>query len=510
MAQRSIAIDIDRRVLRAVEADRDGRALRVRRLAIEPVPGNLDADDPQALGTWMRRRLEAAHFPRDRATLAIARGHVALKRMALPTTSDAELPAMTSLALRRELPFDASGAVIDYVCLDRGEHSTTVLAAAVPHEVLEFARRLAKAAGLGVERISLRTMGSAALLGGLPHPDGGGTLAVDIAAHRVEFSVIADGAIRFSRAGDLPEISDPVELADAVITETRRTWMSYRIVDDSEEVRRAMVFGDREITAHAAGSIGQILKVPAEVLQEHPLVDTGGHHLDSAWPLAGLLLEPGLEREAIDFMHPRKAPDLAGRKRKLVLGALGLVVVAVLGAFTIGRALLAGLEETAETLDSKVRTLAPQFARYGRDLYKLSHLEQWDETDVDWLGHFAYIVQLAPPPDQLVLDGISGSVRFAGVAFDRKSKHFSAPREIRIVLEGEAADRSTADAFRGALVATDTYEIATTGPDTKSGRRLPYAFTYHLRTTLAAPPTSDGDPGRGQEMAARLDREPAE
>lgn len=56
-----------------------------------------------------------------------------------------------------------------------------------------------------------------------------------------------------------------------------------------------------------------------------------------------------------------------------------------------------------------------------------------------------------------------------------------------IVLQGEAADRATADAFRGALVDAEAYQITTAGPDARSGRRLSYAFSYHLRTTAGEP-----------------------
>jgi hypothetical protein len=233
------------------------------------------------------------------------------------------------------------------------------------------------------------------------------------------------------------------------------------------------------------------------VLTTHPLVESASYELEGAWPLAGLLLEPALERPSIDFVNPHEPPDVGRRKRMLTLGAAGFVVLAVLVAFTLGRMRITDLQENAAALENKKNMLAPQFARYGRDLYKLTHLQHWESASADWLAHLDYIVSLTPPPDRLVLDGVTGTVRFPGVAFDRRKRSWSAPREIKIILEGEAADRATADAFRGALVATETYEITTTGPDTQSGRRLPYAFTYHMRTTVPAPPAAvegDGEP----------------
>jgi hypothetical protein len=184
---------------------------------------------------------------------------VVLKRVRLPTVDARELPEMTRLALQRDLPFDADSAVIDFVRVERGAGSTTVQAAAVPQAALAAARQAARSAGLGVERISLRGTGCAALLGSFDAGGQGGVLAVDIIGERVEFSVVVDGAVRFSRAGELPPADDPAQIADAAVTEARRTWMSYRIVEDADDVRRAVVFGDPRVSELVAGSIGEIL-----------------------------------------------------------------------------------------------------------------------------------------------------------------------------------------------------------------------------------------------------------
>ena len=125
--------------------------------------------------------------------------------------------------------------------------------------------------------------------------------------------------------------------------------------------------------------------------------------------------------------------------------------------------------------------------RYGRDLLKLRHLEQWESADADWLEHLSYVATMTPPSERVVLDAWTGTLAFSGVKFDRKTNQFSAPKEIRMVVEGEAADRATADAFRGTLVETESYDISTAGPDAETGRRLPWSFQYNLRTRDATP-----------------------
>ena len=57
-------------------------------------------------------------------------------------------------------------------------------------------------------------------------------------------------------------------------------------------------------------------------------------------------------------------------------------------------------------------------------------------------------VGIAPAADQIVFDEVTGTLGFNGVAFDKKSKTFSAPTEIRIVLEGLRGEESIASLCR--------------------------------------------------------------
>ena len=504
-ARNVIAIDIGRRRLRALLAARGRGNLVVRRVLVEPVPENLDTQDAQAVGAWVGRCLRNAGFPKAKATIAISRERVGLKRITLPTVADDELPQMTRLALGRDLPFDADTAVIDFVTLERDETSTTVLAVAIPETALAFEKEIAAAAGLGIERISLRSMGSAALLGSLNAPPGDGALAVDITGEGVEFTVVLDGMIRFARAADLPPLGDDTGTANAVVTETRRTWMSYRIVEDSNDVHSAVVIGDREICRHAAGPIGEMLNVRTEVLDEHPLIKRNRQDMDGVWPLAGLLLEPTLDVQSIDFAKPRKAPDLAARKRQRVLAAVGVLFIGIFAAWTIGKTRLQTLERLEATLAEQCQDLLPQRQRFKRDELKLQHLRHWQEAHVDWLDHLVHLGAVAGSSDQLVLDSWTGILDFRGVTYDQgkktKKPRWYTPMPIKIVLDGEANNRMTADAFRDALVRGKLYMLSSAGPDTAGGRRLPYKFNYRLAGAADTPPIKKNPPRSNQASA---------
>ena len=504
-ARNVIAIDIGRRRLRALLAARGRSKLVVKRVLVEPVPESLDTQDAQAVGAWVGQCLREAGFPKAKATIAISRERVGLKRITLPTVDDDELPPMTRLALGRDLPFDADTAVIDFVTLERDETSTTVLAVAIPETVLAFEKEIAAAAGLVIERISLRSMGSAALLGSLNDPPGDGALAVDITGEGVEFTVVLDGMIRFARAADLPPLGDDTGTANAVVTETRRTWMSYRIVEDSNDVHSAVVIGDREICRHAAGPIGEMLNVRTEVLAEHPLIKRDQQDMDGVWPLAGLLLEPTLGVQSIDFAKPRKAPDLAARKRQRVLAVAGVLFIGIFAAWTIGSSKLQALETKSADLTAQYSKMLPGRNRFKRDVYKTQHIKHWQEANVDWLEHLLHLGTVSPPPDQLVLDSWTGVLNFRGVLFDGKqkatSRKWQTPMPIKIVLDGEAKDRMTADAFRAALVRGKLYTLTSAGPDSAGGRRLPYRFNYRLGSVANAQPIEDDAADSNQASA---------
>ncbi|HRP63115.1 MAG TPA: pilus assembly protein PilM [Phycisphaerales bacterium] len=509
MPQRNaIAIDIGRHRLRALLADRDGGILRVRKVVQEDLPEDLPADDPERVGSWIAEALKNAGFPRDRAVLALAREHVSLKRLTLPTADERELPEMTRLAMQRELPFDAAapgaaadGAVIDFIPVARTETSTTVLAVAVRRSTLDHALRIARAARLRVERISLRAMGAAMLMRHLvPTGETNGrarqsVLAVDIAGDAVEFCVVdastEGGAVRFSRAAEIYKSQFVEELAESVITETRRTWMSYRIGDDTSDVRHVIVMGGREVASEVAPPVSEMLQAEAEVLSSHPLVDAGrlpGGAMDHMWPLAGLLLEDAAETR-IDLAHPRRAPDRAAERRKRMLYAAGIGALVVLSLFTLGRRELAGMRLQAESLTERARQLQPKYERYFRDEYKWKHIDLWESAGVDWLEHINYLAMLSPAPAgvpdaAVVLDNWHGAMKFDGVRFDRRrpsGAEFFAPRQVTIDVKGEARDRATADAFRDALVRTAVYTTSSTGADAGGGRRLPFGFAYRLR-----------------------------
>ena len=496
--QSEIVIELGRRRLNVIYAGWEKDRLVVRRTFAADLPSDIASDDPEEVGRWIGAKLSEADIPRDRVIVALSRKRVALKRLTLPTVDVVELPQMTRLAMQSELPFDPETAVIDFLPEKHDETSTTVLAVAVPQDVLAFVRQMIAAAGLRLECVSMRGMGAAALIGvmnGMMSPPAARVLAVDLAGENLELSVVDDGAIRYSRAAVIAGEQDDGgsgNPGDSVIREIRRTWMSYRMIDEDSRVDGALLFADQGITPQNIESIRDILKVRTEKLQKHPKVEINGAVMHDMWPLAGLLLGSNLNLASINFIKPRKAPDVAARKRQIVLACLGTIIIILFGGWTLARMSIAPLEDKLEDLKHANANLAPEYRRYGRDLYKLEHLKRWESARVNWLEHARTLAALSPASDRVVLDKWTGTLNFRGVQYDHKADVWSAPREISIILDGEARNRKTADAFRAALVSSNFYTASSGGVETRGGRRLPYGFTYRLRTTVVAPEETGG------------------
>jgi len=484
LGSRAVAVELGRKRLCALQAGfrRDG--VVVRRTLVEPIPADLSRTDPEALGAWLSKTLNAAGMSTTRAVGALSRDEVILKRLTLPTTENAELPDMTRLAVSRDLPFDAEQAVIDFVPLEKTESSTSVLALAMPRGELEAAQKVFAAAGIEASRVSLRAMGAAALVASVPGLKREPTLLIDITGERIEFSIVMGGTIRFSRAADLPNGGEEELLTETIITETRRTWLSYRIGEDTDSVRHVIMLGDETAAELAAESIADILQITPIVLHSHPHVERGQLRLGVTWPLAGLLLEERHQDHVIDMAHPRKAPDMHAQLRLRILAAAAVLIALAGVGFSLLRADLNRLRDEAASLKVEHEPVVPMHWRYVRDGDKLAHLKHWQSVNVDWLDHLDHIVHLVPERGQVVLNDLTGTLDFRGVKFESpkrgEAKTWLAPSAVHMAVQGEAKDRMLADTFREAILRASRYSVSSSGAEREGGSRLDFPFNYKL------------------------------
>lgn len=474
------------------------------------LPDGTSPADAKAVAAVVGSILEEAGCRGGSAIFSLPRSLASTKRFELPSRDPAELPEMVRLAMQRDLPIDSATAEIDFVATGTSDRGSRIFAVAVPGSVVRFQREVAAAAGVDLEAISLRCLGAAYLAGRLdpesifgneggeegavrPSPTVGdpaaegprSLLAVDIGSEDLELSFVSEGVLRFARGVELQGADSSLLLAETISSETRRTWLSYRISQGDEAVVAAVVLGGSDAARLAAPQLAASTGLPSRLLRQHPDVRTVDDGVASAWPLVGLLLERRKSRGGLDLAHPKRPPDLAKRRRVRALAQGALVLVAGFGGWTVGRGELSASEARAGELEGDARAALSEFLELKRERLRLGHLEAWRSVQPGWLDHALAVegmLESAGEGDgKPLLDTMQGSLDAGTIRYGRDGS-FEVDPQIRIVLDGESADRASGDALRDFIVADDRYQLRSTGADAAGGKRLPIPFSFQLRT----------------------------
>lgn len=470
-------IDLGHRRLRAVEALVDrGRATLVRSLDVALPEGFADLDHA-GRGAFVAAALRDAGFVSDRATWTLVRDRLALKRVPLSGAQPDELPGMVRLAMLREAAVGPD-AVIDFV-----PSGPDAWAVAAPAEEVEAVRAVAEAAGIGVERIAPRTFGTAFLLETLPAREGDGAdavAAIDLSGDAVELVIAGRDGLRASRGTAIDD-----DAIAAAVTEARRSWTAFRLQQPEQRPASIEVVGAVELASRVTMVLASEVGIPVARLASHPDV-AAEPAPGAAWPLLGLLLEGSRRRQRINLAAPRRAPDLAARRRMRAYAVVAVLGIAYALGWTLGRRERAGIEAQRTDLRAKADGALQEHRAFRRDELRIRHLEAWVASDPAWLDSMLYLCGFAPDPSRVVLAGWKAQA-MADEAVAAKDGSMQVPRDVRIDIDAEAADRATADALREALVAKRQFSVRSTSTEGKAGRRLPVAVELVIDGTDGPP-----------------------
>lgn len=458
-------IDLGHRRLRAVEALIDrGRATVARSLDVA-LPADFADLDAAARGAFVRDALRGAGFAASRATWTVVRDRLAFKRVPLSGAQPDEVPGMVRLAMLREAAV-AGDAVIDFV-----PAVGDAWAVAAPAADVAAVREVAGAAGIGIDRIAPRACGLAYLLETLPARDdaSGAMAAIDLAGDAVELVVAGRDGLRATRGTAIAD-----DAIAAAVTEARRSWTAFRLQQPDQRPGSLEVTGGVELASRVSMVLASEVGIPVARLAAHPDVAEGADP-GPAWPLVGLLLEGARRRPRIDLAAPRRAPDLAARRRMRAYAVVAVLGIAYAAGWTLGRRERAGIEAQRADLRAKADGALQEHRAFCRDELRARHLDAWMASDPAWLDSMLYLSGFAPDPSRVVLAGWKAQA-MADEAVVAKDGSMQLPRDVRIDIDAEAADRATADALRESLVAKRQFSVRSTSTEGKAGRRLPVAL----------------------------------
>lgn len=500
MTQGTLIFDLEGDRLLAVEASVvKGRARVSRAVTVATDLEGGERDDPESIGRWLRGVLDEHGFRARRAIVSVSRGEALIKRLEIPagSLSATERHELIRLQMTRQASLSSTESVIDYIRTDgEGEPGAThlVTAAAMPAERVEWRKKIARAAGLKLAGIRLRSAGVRAVLASVGEnlrP----VLVIAPGYGSFELLVIESGRLVFSRSIDatLPTETDRETLevfADRVAVEASRTWMSYRVSPEGDEVERLVVLADRSLGEAIAEAVSERLELPAEILTPGDLFDAeegiDRSVLTPAVPLAGLMLCGPLGVPVLDFANPAAAPDTRAVLRQAVLGGVLLLILVGGAGYLLANRELGRQRAALEILRQENEKAVDRYVAAQLEGARLGHIKAWTDSPVDWLAHLDAIVGMMPDPTQAALAELGVTVsqraRFRPGAQLNDDSAWDADAVVVVRLTGGVRDRTRAQAFRQRLLDAGVYRVESMGPE------LEDRFSLQISTASAGVP----------------------
>lgn len=519
MKKRDTAVvDIDRQRVTVTLASVDvGRAV-VKSCRSFARPAEVDPFDGSAVGVWIKEKLRESGTVGARVVLSLPRGDVVLKRLSIPAGAGVvaeDVVGAVRLQMSRQLSVPAESSAIDYVPMASAAPQSSdggglawVTAAALPGDRLDWCRAIGRSAGIRLSRIGLRCFGAGHVLAEESLRRDGGVLGVVPTGSSVEFVVVESGQVMLARAVDIPwAADDSVELsayADRVAVEAKRTWMSHRAGGGDGSAQVVIVLGSGPGAETVCERCSSSLEMPG-VTMVPPGASTVRNEPEPTSSVAaasiGLLLEEASGRPMLDFLHPRRMPDHAARRRQFVLGGVLAAIVGIGTPVVLSQLELSSLDDELrrhrEVVTRRQADVSEMMAEHAR----LSHMERWSDVRVDWIAHIGALSEQVPSPPEALVDGLDGLMN-AQVDFTAKGGQYaggtwSSAQTSSFTIRGRVQQRETAASLRGRLAAGEVYSVDSPTPDT--GDR----FSFQLFTPYATPRKPEVPEGRGDRASPR-------
>ena len=504
------ALDLEGGWLQVVQAAiRGGQARVVRHAtaALELAPG-ANPEDPAVLGAAVAAALSRLRVSPGPVVMGVPRAQVMLRNLELPPAQrPAEVAAMVHFQVSRDLPFRLEEALLDFKVLaatdDAGPSATQpaaegsgpdaksagatqVLAAVARRETVDHYVALARAAGLKLVSLGLRSLASARAIEFCHREVAGGCVAlVSVRGAEVVFDVLHDRALVYSRVGTLPAtLEAPAGAAandttaiESTVLEVVRSLHSYENAEGHSHVARIFVAGATGAETKIAEALSQRFAVPAQVVEPGAaLRDAEGEkaQLATALPAIGLALG-ALDPDGFpfDFLNPKRPPVPRDLRRVRRLGLAAAALAALLSVAGLRSHWLRQREAQRAEVQQQVSLATKNLGAYRLVRAQARALKDWETGGHNWLDHLALLSSLLPPSEELYLTSIATGGR----------NTLTLAAKVR---RGEIVDRLSAT-------------LRAAGYDVKppaispAGDRFGYPFQANLEITVPAKLTNDLD-----------------
>jgi Tfp pilus assembly PilM family ATPase len=434
------AVDFDGRQLRVVQAECAGGKTRILKLVTADMPEGVDVADAEAVGDFLGRTLREMGQRKANVLMSVPRGRAVLKPLVLPPTSDAaELARMVEFQATKELTFKPGEAVVDFAIEShygaepgaegeaQGEH---VLVGAVQCEVVDYYRRVAKAAGVTLFRLGLRPYANMRCVEAYGDTVPRARLAiVHVTANETEIDVVEDGGLTFSRAAGVEVRGAAAEgEADAaahrdailaVVQEVARSLHSYMAVERGQGIDRVLVAGGTGIEAEVVAQLTERLTAPVEMLDPGRVLGFEEDGAAAAGFITALGLAAAQEAEALppfDFLNPKRPPVQRDLTRVVTIGSVAAIAVLLVAAFAGAALHLYNAGAKLDSLKNTYNELVKENRRVQALATRVGKIEGWVNSGRGWLDQWAVLSGVFPSCAEVYLTSLTtnadGSLNF--------------------------------------------------------------------------------------------------
>lgn len=465
-AKRLLAIDWDKKDLRmAVVRTKGGRAELHKAVSV-PLPADLALDNSELLGAFIREAMRQAGMGARHVLMSIPRDQAVLNTLNLPPTPADDLPALIQFQVVKELPFAAEQATIDFAFANGHDPKSPCapLVAAIRNEELEFYRKVAREAGLTIERVGLRPFANLrAVIGSQPDMISRTVLMVEVGPYLTEINVIHQGALTFSRAAlvPLPKLDQapqervldsrismmPVldaeqdeitrEAVGRLMVDVIRSFEAHRATAPHTSVDQIVVCGATGLETELAQSLAARFAAKAELFSPDRLLDLSPQRAKELRGFSAVIgLAVGHARpplEIFDFTKPKR--QVSKRKRQLkkapvAIGATAFVLLLAIGAHVkfVSPALA-----KAESKRTEHARLKAEIATFDEFVAHATSMQDWKNSEQRWPEVLADLSRVFPPDTQACVDRIDLAVRNIGKTAKREA---SLNLRLRVVESG--------------------------------------------------------------------------
>jgi Tfp pilus assembly PilM family ATPase len=451
-------------------------------------------DPPQEIGEELRRELQQRGVKSCRLLVGLPRSHVETVDLELPPATEHELPTMVRHEVFRQLTDLSDAAIIDYIDKPNDAGSShKVQAVVLRPEMSAKIHAIGEAAGHPPARIVVRWFAIASLFERLTGEEHSASLLLNLMEMEADMSVLADGAVRFSRTVRLPDTPPGHPDLSRIADEIRRT-LAVVPLDSNHEagVEHIYMFGDLKENNDFIERLAEQLQLPVSLLDPRVGVQLRASQdpqsVNRYTALIGMVRDEATSTAPIDFTSPRQPPEPPKLGRKL---AFYTAVVAVV-------LLIVGYRLTADLNDARNETqqLATDLERENQLLEKLisktrvvDSVEQWRATEINWLRELRELSQRFPPADQAMVQGLTMAPSVGGESVISMSVRVNEPSTI------SRLETSLRDEFHR----VSSQRIA------HSSNRPTFPFQFDTTVRVRPRPTADQE-AANDSVAATLTR----